>query len=123
MVDAPTISPEVNDAIDSALGSIRAQVPAWLARLPKTPGFTSQGKVSQVLGTLIEAHMPPVQIGELCNLRNPDAPGQDMLAEVVGFTDRAAILSALSPLEGVSTRTVIEPLRRAHAIDVGDHLF
>jgi len=105
------------------LSGVRERVSEIGASLPRRPGFTSQGKVAQVLGTLIEAHMPPVQIGELCNLRNPDAPGRDMLAEVVGFTDKAAILSALSPLEGVSTRTVIEPLRRAHAIDVGDHLF
>ncbi|AKZ62915.1 ATP synthase [Herbaspirillum hiltneri N3] len=111
------------DGIDDRLTRLRQRLPEWLERLPAKPGFTSHGKVSQVLGTLIEAHMPPVQIGELCNLINPDVSGKDMLAEVVGFTDKAAILSALSPLEGVSTRTVIEPLRRAHSIEVGDHLF
>jgi len=112
------------DAVLGArLQAARATLGALGAALPRRPGFTSQGKVAQVLGTLIEAHMPPVQIGELCNLRNPDVAGSEMLAEVVGFTDKAAILSALSPLEGVSTRTVIEPLRRAHSIEVGDHLF
>jgi len=111
------------DGIDERLMRLRQRLPDWLERIPAKPGFTSHGKVSQVLGTLIEAHMPPVQIGELCNLINPDARGKGMLAEVVGFTDKAAILSALSPLEGVSTRTVIEPLRRAHSIEVGDHLF
>lgn len=110
-------------ALAQRLASLRQRLADADAILPRRPGFTSQGKVAQVLGTLIEAHMPPVQIGELCNLRNPDAPGTDMLAEVVGFTDKAAILSALSPLEGVSTRTAIEPLRRAHTIEAGDHLF
>ncbi|WP_155835197.1 FliI/YscN family ATPase [Herbaspirillum sp. RV1423] len=109
--------------LDDKLRDLRSRLPDWRDRIPSKPGFTSHGKVSQVLGTLIEAHMPPVQIGELCNLINPDARGKDMLAEVVGFTDKAAILSALSPLEGVSTRTIIEPLRRAHSIEVGDHLF
>lgn len=110
-------------ALAERLREVRARLGDLDAALPARPGFASQGKVSQVLGTLIEAHMPPVQIGELCHLHNPDLPGQAMLAEVVGFTDRAAILSALSPLEGVSTRTAIEPLRRAHEIEVGDHLF
>jgi len=111
------------EAIDQRLASIRACVPVWIKKLPATPGFGSHGKVAQVLGTLIEAHMPPVEIGELCTLINPAYPDKPMLAEVVGFTDKAAILSALSPLEGVSNRTIIEPLRRSHSIEVGDHLF
>jgi ATP synthase in type III secretion protein N len=110
-------------AMNEALSGVRARIPGWLARLPANPGFTSHGKVSQVLGTLIEAHMPPVEIGELCHLIKPTEPDKPMLAEVVGFTDRATILSALSPLEGVSNRTVIEPLRRMHSVEVGDHLF
>ncbi|MFZ6773940.1 FliI/YscN family ATPase [Undibacterium sp. SXout7W] len=111
------------EAIETVLAPIRLRVPQWLSCLPKKPGLYINGKVSQVLGTLIEAHMPPVEIGELCHLINPVQPDKHMLAEVVGFTDRAAILSALSPLEGVSNRTIIEPLRRAHSVEVGDHLF
>jgi type III secretion protein N (ATPase) len=117
------LAADVSQAIDAALQTIRSRAAVWTARAPAKPGFTSHGKVSQVLGTLIEAHMPPVRIGELCNLINDEHGGAPMLAEVVGFTDKAAILSALSPLEGVSNRTVIEPLRRAHSIEVGDHLF
>ncbi|MBB5391355.1 MULTISPECIES: FliI/YscN family ATPase [unclassified Herbaspirillum] len=109
--------------VRARLDDVRARIPEWQSGLPRRPGFSSQGRVAQVLGTLIEAHMPPVQIGELCNLFNPEQPEKTMLAEVVGFTDKASILSALSPLEGVSTRTVIEPLRRSHSIEVGDHLF
>ncbi|MFB9288450.1 FliI/YscN family ATPase [Pseudoduganella plicata] len=109
--------------LDAVLARLRATLPAWTETLPRQPGFSSRGKVSQVLGTLIEAQVPPVRIGELCHLVNPGNEGKPMLAEVVGFTERCAILSALSPLEGVSTTTVIEPLRRAHTIDVGDHLF
>ncbi|AIY39669.1 Flagellum-specific ATP synthase FliI [Collimonas arenae] len=123
------MSASASDAIDhaaaqeQALAQVGARAAGWLRRLPAAPGFSSHGKVAQVLGTLIEAHMPPVEIGELCQLINPAHPDKPMLAEVVGFTDRAAILSSLSPLEGVSTRTVIEPLRRMHTIEVGDHLF
>ncbi|MBB3121944.1 type III secretion protein N (ATPase) [Massilia violacea] len=111
------------DGLAQAMRQMRATLPAWTAQLPARPGFTSRGKVAQVLGTLIEAHMPPVQIGELCHLYDAQRGGAPMLAEVVGFTERCAILSALSPLEGVSSNTVIEPLRRAHMIEAGDHLY
>jgi type III secretion protein N (ATPase) len=109
--------------VDQRLEHLATRLQPWRDGLPAKPGFISHGKVSQVLGTLIEAHMPPVRIGELCDLVNPDLPGQPMLAEVIGFTEKSAILSALSPLEGVSNRTRIVPLRRAHTIEVGDHLF
>lgn len=110
-------------AVDGVLKKMRAQVPAWLESLPANPGLTCHGKVAQVLGSLIEAHMPQVRIGELCHLINPEHADNPMLAEVVGFTERAAILSALSPMEGVSNRTLIQPLRRAHSVEAGDHLF
>lgn len=110
------------ELIEQTVEAIRPRLADWMSRLPLAPGLTSHGKVSQVLGTLIEAHMPPVEIGELCHLINPVQPEKTMLAEVVGFTDRTTILSALSPLEGVSNRTVIEPLRRAHSVEAGDHL-
>lgn len=113
----------MSDNLSDVLTAVGLKIPGWLGLLPVAPGLTSHGKVSQVVGTLIEAHMPPVQIGELCHLINPAQPDLPMLAEVVGFTDKAAILSALSPLEGVSNRTIIEPLRRAHTVEVGDHLF
>lgn len=110
-------------AIDDAVAALAARMPAWLATLPRNAGLEIRGKVSQVLGTLVEAHMPPVQIGELCNLINPSAPDKPILAEVVGFSGAAAILSALSPLEGVSNRTIIEPLRQVHSIEVSENLF
>ncbi len=122
-LDTALVDSEALTRIDAALAATRARSADWLAALPAGAGMTAHGKVSQVLGTLIEAKMPPVEIGELCHLLDPATPGKPMLAEVIGFTEHSAILSALSPLEGVSSRTVIEPLRRAHTVEVGDHLF
>jgi len=113
---------DFNTATQEALEKVRLQAPLWLQHLPGKPGLTSLGKVSQVLGTLVEAQMPFAEIGELCHLLNPAQRGKPMLAEVVGFSGTAAILSALSPLEGVSNRTMIEPLRRSHSVEAGDHL-
>ncbi|EGF33475.1 Type III secretion cytoplasmic ATP synthase [Oxalobacteraceae bacterium IMCC9480] len=107
--------------MDRAIAGLAADSAGWLADLPAKPGFTSCGKVARVLGTVIEAHMPPVQIGELCSLSNPGS-SVELLAEVVGFNNHAALLSALSPLEGVSNSTRITPLRCSHSIEVGEHL-
>ncbi|MFT5963093.1 MAG: type III secretion protein N (ATPase) [Burkholderiaceae bacterium] len=107
--------------MDRTIACLEADRLAWLEELPEKPGFTSCGKVARVLGTVIEAHMPPVQIGELCTLSNPGS-SVELLAEVVGFNHHAALLSALSPLEGVSNRTRITPLRCSHSIEVGEHM-
>ena len=122
------LSDAVQAASATAIAMAVKRLRQRLTGLPLRPGFRSYGRVAQVLGTLIEAHLPPVQIGELCQLRNTDRHGQAsphglaMLAEVIGFTDRAAILSALSPLEGVSSCTEIEPMRCVHTVEAGDHL-
>ncbi|MDY7572706.1 FliI/YscN family ATPase [Actimicrobium sp. CCI2.3] len=107
--------------MDRTIARLAADRARWLTEFPSKPGFTSCGKVARVLGTVIEAHMPPVQIGELCSLSNPESD-IELLAEVVGFNNHAALLSALSPLEGVSNRTRITPLRCSHSIEVGEHL-
>jgi type III secretion protein N (ATPase) len=108
-------------ALEQAVARVRTRSAGWIAQLPAKPGFSSHGKVARVLGSVIEAHMPPVRIGELCTLSNPDSD-VTLLAEVVGFNHHAALLSALSPLEGVSNSTRITPLRRSHSIEVGEHL-
>jgi type III secretion protein N (ATPase) len=111
---------------------MQLDIPTMLAaadrRLPLRPGLSEWGRVVQVVGTLIEASLPPVQIGELCELRHDVASSDDnaasgaMLAEVVGFTPEATLLASLSPLEGVSVRTRVLPLRRQLEVEVGPHL-
>lgn len=106
-----------------ALAGLRERAAGWVAALPAQPGMQVRGRVTQVLGTLVEAAMPSVRIGELCHLQDPADGREPMLAEVCGFTGSAVLLSALSPLEGVSARTMITPLRRSHSVEVGEHLF
>src|SRR5687767_6680963 len=81
------------------------------------------GRVIQVLGTLIEGKISNAKLGDLCELIIPEKPNESMLAEVVGFTKDSALLSALSALDGVASGTIIRPLRKAHSIEIGPHLF
>jgi len=117
------VSGAVASLLDEAVARLHARSARWQAGLPAQPGMRVRGRVTQVLGTLVEAAMPPVRIGELCHLHDPDHDRPPMLAEVCGFTGSATLLSALSPLEGVSARTMITPLRRSHVVEAGEHLF
>lgn len=97
------------------------------AELPRAPGTQVSGRVIQVIGTLIEAKLPSVKVGELCELLLDSDTGQkptksSTLAEVVGFTDSSTLLASLSPLEGVSNKTRVLPLRRRLSVKVGPHL-
>ncbi len=82
-----------------------------------------RGRVIQVVGTLLEGRLSEAKLGDLCELILKDKTDLPILAEVVGFTNDSTLLSALSSLDGVANGTIIRPLRRAHSIDIGPHLF
>lgn len=83
--------------------------------------FHAQASVSRVTGLLIETEMPECQLGQLCRLETPGR-AQEILAEVVGFTEHTVQLAALEDCVGLSTRTKITPYRRQHTLMVGDFL-
>ena len=81
------------------------------------------GRVRQVTGTLIEADLGDTQLGELCELFVSRQQGEPVLCEVVGFTDNAALLSALGPVEGVSASTLVRATGKRHELHLtGDPL-
>jgi len=82
----------------------------------------STGRVQRVLGTLVEGSVPNASIGEQCELFDPAQPGLRRLAEVVGFSDTAALLSPLGTLDGLSSSWLIRPLRRQHMVAAGPAL-
>ena len=79
------------------------------------------GRVLEVKGIIIKAVVPAVKLGEVCNLRNPDG-SLDLQAEVVGFTQNAALLTPIGDMYGVSTITEVIPTGRTHQVAVGPGL-
>ena len=77
-----------------------------------------RGRVLRVTGTIIEAMAPSAQVGELCILRGP-APGFELLAEVVGFAGRVALLTPMGEMQGVSSHTEVIPTGKPHMVGVG----
>ncbi|HUJ76936.1 MAG TPA: hypothetical protein VL359_18875, partial [bacterium] len=56
-----------------------------------------QGKVTQLVGQVIEAYNPGSAVGSLCTIFNPDTNSR-VLAEVIGFRDNKMLLMALGQM-------------------------
>ncbi|MEJ2044106.1 MAG: type III secretion system ATPase SctN [Reinekea sp.] len=79
-----------------------------------------RGRVTKIIGTIIRAVIPGVQIGELCYLDSAGAPR--LLAEVVGISGDEALLTPMGDLTGISTATEVIASGNSHHISVGPHL-
>ncbi|MEM7475298.1 MAG: type III secretion system ATPase SctN [Planctomycetota bacterium] len=90
--------------------------------LDETSTLDIKGRVVQVVGTIIKAVVPSVKIGELCILRNPWDDDWQLLAEVVGFSMDAALLTPLGELSGISSSTEVIPTGKEHNVAVGPAL-
>ena len=79
------------------------------------------GRVIEVIGTLVKAHIPNVEIGEICQMISPE---DEVIAEaeIVGFVGSAAILTVYGDLMGISAQTEVVPTGRTQEIGVGDQL-
>lgn len=79
------------------------------------------GRVLQVIGTIIKAVVPNIRLGEICLLRNPGET-LELRAEVVGFTQDAALLTPIGEMYGISSATEVIPTGKIHQVGVGEAL-
>jgi type III secretion protein N (ATPase) len=79
------------------------------------------GRVTEVVGTIIKAVVPGVQVGELCYLQTPGQK-KPLLAEVVGLSKSIALLTPIGDMYGVSTSTEVIPTGAEHEVGVGPEL-
>ena len=89
------------------------------AALDEARPLDVKGRVVQVVGTIIKAVVPGVKIGELCVLRNPWEDDFELMAEVVGFSKEAALLTPFGEIVGVSSATEVIPTGQTHSVAVG----
>ena len=61
--------------------------------------FQLDGRVTDVVGLLIEALGPSVSVGELCKIEN--VHGEEVFAEVVGFRGKKVLLMPYSEMSGI----------------------
>ena len=84
--------------------------------------WSTQGRVRQVVGTIIEASLPGIQLGTISEIQITGRSDR-VLAEVVGFTkDGFTQLLPYSHLNGVFPGSLITPLATYTTVPVGDFL-
>ena len=79
------------------------------------------GKVTQVVGLVIESAGPAVSIGRLCTIENHDT-GARVRAEVVGFRDDRILLMPLGPITGITPGAIVTSTAEQLRVPVGPEL-
>jgi flagellum-specific ATP synthase len=75
------------------------------------------GKVTQVVGLVIEGYCPDTSVGAICEIR--PLGGDPIPAEVVGFRNNKTLLMPLGELRGVGLDSLISVRREKAAMGVG----
>ena len=80
------------------------------------------GKVTQVIGLVIESQGPTVSVGELCYIssHNPDVP--PIPAEVVGFREGYVMLMPVGEMQGIGPGCEVTAAQKMLNVKVGDDL-
>ncbi len=92
-----------------------------VARVTETARFDRYGRVTRVVGLVIEATGLDVGVGELCRVTSL-TDDRSVLAEVVGFHEDHVILMPLGELDGLHAGSFVQPLGRSFGVDVGPAL-
>lgn len=93
----------------------------FFRRLEAIEPFRINGKLSQVVGLVMESIGPPSSIGEFCRLKSRRT-GSITPAEVVGFRDNRVLLMPFGDNEGIAPGDEVTALNRRFSIPVGDEL-
>lgn len=90
--------------------------------LAKGNSLVKVGRVSRVIGLVIESEGPKASIGELCSLK--DRSGNEICkSEIVGFKENNRILSmVLGDLHNISPNMEIEALGKSLSVNIGNGL-
>lgn len=82
-------------------------------------GYT--GKVNKSVGLTIEAILPGVSVGSICNL--VVSPGQKpILAEVIGFRESRVVLMPLEEVHGINNQSLVSLVSKQATVRVSDNL-
>lgn len=79
------------------------------------------GHVTQVVGLVVEANGPVVQLGAICDIRGSDA-ARPVAAEVLGFRDRTVLLMPLEEIRTIGPGSRVVARQGKAAVAVGPKL-
>lgn len=88
-------------------------------RIARAPKFEVYGRVTQVVGLVVESDGPGARIGDLVHIRTP---GGDVAGEVVGFRGDRTLLMPLGELAGIQAGCLVRGTGKCLQVPVGDTL-
>ncbi len=83
--------------------------------------ITVSGKVTRIVGLVVEGYCPNSSIGTLCKIL-PLNEGPPVFAEIVGFQNARALLMPLGDLRGLGPGSLIHVVKDSATIKVGYNL-
>ena len=89
-------------------------------RISQTELMVVQGRVMRASGWIVEAVLPGVAVGTLCDVITQN--NKTVKAEVVGFSGSTALLMPLGEISGISEGSAVLPRPNDSALPVGDAL-
>ena len=112
---------ELEPATATVPGDALSMAELLQARLHNHDRFAAYGRVTRVVGLVLEATGIDVGLGSLCRITS-HARDRSVLAEVVGFNERHVLLMPLGELDGLHAGAIVQPLGRSFGVDVGPGL-
>jgi type III secretion protein N (ATPase) len=91
------------------------------ANVQGAPVRPVNGRIVEVVGTIVKAVLPGARVGNLCRLHGTGMQSP-LMAEVIGFQGEAALLMPLGGFQGLSSSTTVVAEFRQHLIPVGQGL-
>lgn len=111
-----------HDRLGSDLSAVIGRALSDLRRAALSGGgLPVSGRLREATGTLVEATLPGVKVGEICRLFDPSAGLIDR-GEVVGFRGQAAIIAPFKGRRGLSTRIEVVRTGKTAGVRVGGNL-
>jgi flagellum-specific ATP synthase len=96
---------------------IKVNLKKYRATLASTKPVRLHGKVTQVVGLVIEGYCPDTSVGAICEIKPLE--GAPIPAEVVGFRNNKTLLMPLGELRGVGLDSLISVRRDKATLGVG----
>lgn len=100
--------------------SIQSNLTPFLAAIDKAEPVRVHGKITEVIGLLIESTGPAASVGDVCTIEHNDRVIAQ--AEVVGFRKDRTLLMPLGPLEGIHPGYTVVSTKRPLMVEVSRNL-
>ena len=109
------------DIIENPRSTVKPGLAQARSRLSGTRLVQNRGRVTQMIGLVIESEGPMASVGEICRIES-QVTGTTTKAEVVGFRDRNLLLMPLGDVQGICPGSEVVATGHSLRVPVGEEL-